>query len=419
MTATTTYGVDLLVELAIARPADAGRWGSGLWDVATWGDTDTPTGDWIDVTCDVLDPLRLTAGSNTDDGVTRRWESASASFVLHGAQWDPWTGPYAEVLGDRTPARVSYRRTGDAAWLAAFTGFIATRGYNWRPGDLEADVACVDGTSVLVASDVPPRAPVGAGESAAARVERIAAAALWPGGLDVTAGGTPLQATTLDDPAWSELLAVADTDLALMWVKRDGVLAYRPRGRVLIPPAASARIAVCESPGDIPAMTLGLTQPSVTRNRVGIARRADPTVPGDAPVVATLQDQGSITRFQSHDYLRTDLWHRDDTWSPVVAQAVMGTGAWPSRAPGELLLDADVADVRVPVLLLSVEPSQTYDVVDLAGTVWREAVVGWDVELGFDQCSGVLHMEDVTRWTYAAHWGTGKWGVDLWGIGSV
>ena len=61
---------------------------------------------------------------------------------------------------------------------------------------------------------------------------RVANAALWAGGYDVTAGGTVLQGTTLDAGAWTELLEVADTDLALLWVTRAGVLAYRPRGRV-------------------------------------------------------------------------------------------------------------------------------------------------------------------------------------------
>lgn len=418
MPATTLYGVDLLVELAIARSADEGLWGHGLWDVARWGDAETPTGDWIDVTCDVLDGVRLTAGSNTSDGVTRRWESASASFTLDGAAYDPWSGPYQEVLGDRTPVRISYRVTGETAWARAFTGFVATRGYNWRPGDLEADVACVDGTSVLVASDGVERPPAGAGETAAARVRRIADAALWAEGYDITPGGTPLQATTLDDPAWDELLAVADTDLALLWVRRDGRLAYVPRGRVLIT-APWGVIAVCDTPDQIPAMTLGLTQPSVTRNRVGIARRTDPTVPGDTPVVAVLEDRESIARFQAHDYKQTDLWNVADTWSAVVAQATLGAGAWPSRAPGELLLDTDTDDIRVPLTLLGVEPSMSMDVVDLAGNTWREAVVGWDVEVGYENANGVLHVEDVTRWAYAARWGSGKWGVDRWGLGSV
>jgi hypothetical protein len=614
MPADTTYGVQLAVELGIGRASDAARWGQSPWGKASrWGHTDTTVGDWVDVTCDVLDDVRLTAGSNTDDGVTRRWESASAAFTLDGSQWDPWNGPHADVIGDRVPARVRWRypdepgppqvvrsnyvpnpsfevntagwaasgggvltrstvehhgagvaalqvvtttaadsgmsspltpmpvtggrpytlsawvkapagaalkvvwrvqtplldvvvnftgtgqweritypnragvagqsgyivsirtRTTHAAaltfyvdelmiedagaagtyfdgstpdttgrlydwtgtphaststestptttthpWTPAFTGFIATRGYAWNPDERQAGVACVDGTSVLVASDRVATAPAGAGETAAARVTRIATAALWAGALDVTAGGTTVQATTLDTPAWDELLQVADTDLALLWITRAGALAYRPRGRVGVGVVLAGRLVVCPAgPADVQVMTLGRNQPSVTRNRVEVARRKDDTIVGDVPVVARIEDRQSIARFQAHDFKRTDLWHTDDTWSTVVAQAVMGAGAWPSPAPGQLAVDTITGDPRVAVLLLTVEPNMAFDVVDDGGRTYRQAVIGWDMALSHDGIEAVLHVEDITRWSNVAHWGTAHWGVDRWGIGGI
>jgi hypothetical protein len=436
--AVTAYGVDLLVELAVGRAVDAGLWGTSRWDQTRWGTSDTTAGDWLDVTCDVLDGLRLAAGSNTDDGVTRRWESASAAFTLDGPAWDPWNGPHAGIVGDRTPVRVSWRSTSIVlelledfgvptsrdvvGWVRAFTGYIATRGYSWDPGARQARVQCVDGTSILVASDREKVAPQGAGESAAARVSRVAAAALWPGGYDVTPGGTPVQATTLDKPAWGELLEVADTDLALLWVNRAGVLAFRPRGRVGQGARLSGRLVVCEDPpgsSDVAVMTMGGNQPSVTRNRVTIARRKDDTVPGDAPVPAVVEDRESIARYQAHDYKRSDLWHTDDAWSATVANAVLGSGAWPSPAPGELRLDTVSGDPLVAPLLLTLEPDMTFDVVDDGGTVYRQAVVGWDVEVRNDELEGLLRLEDVTRWARAGVWGTGLWGTDYWGLGGV
>lgn len=420
MPAATTYGVELLVELGIGRAADAGRWGQSDWGQSRWGTTDTTEGDWLDVTCDVLDDVRLTAGSNTDDGVTRRWESASAAFTLDGDQWDPWNGPHADVIGDRTPARICWRDPGAPAWTPAFTGYIATRGYAWNPDTRQAAVACVDGTSVLVASDQAPRPVVGAGESAAARVSRIATAALWPGGVDVTAGGTPVQGTTLDTPAWQELLEVADTDLALLWITRAGKLAYRPRGRVGQGVRLGGRLVVCPAgPDDVQVMTLGRNQPSVTRNRVDIARRVNDAVPGDTPVVAHLEDRQSIARYQGHDFKRTDLWHTADGWSTTVAQAVLGAGAYPSPAPGELLLDTVTGDDRVPVLLLTIEPDVVFDVVDDGGRTYVQAVVGWDMAVRHDGIEAVLHVEDVTRWVDVGKWGTGQWGMDRWGIGGI
>jgi hypothetical protein len=428
-----------MVELAVGRAADAGAWGTSRWDQARWGTSDTTLGDWLDVTCDVLDDLRLSAGSNVGDGVTRRWESASAAFTLDGPQWDPWNGPHVGIIGDRTPVRISWRaparssllarlasrfgiRTAPRAggWSPAFTGYVATRGYKWDPGAGEAQVQCVDGTSILVASDRVAGPPAGAGETAAARVSRVATAALWPGGYDITAGGIPVQATTLEAPAWDELLQVADTDLGLLWVTRAGVLAYRPRGRVGAGVRLSGRLVVCEvNPNDVPVMTMGRNQPSATRNRVTIARRKDDTVVGDAPVPAVREDRESIARYQAHDYKRVDLWHTADAWSTTLAEAVLGAGAWPSPAPGQVLLDSISDDPLVPVLLLTLEPDMTFDVVDDAGTVYRQAAIGWDVQVRNGEIEGVVYLEDVSRWTNVGKWGTAVWDVDRWGIGGI
>ncbi|MGY4645884.1 hypothetical protein [Cellulomonas sp. URHB0016] len=421
MPGTTTYGVDLSVQLAVGRAVDAAVWGTSKWGQARWATADTALGDWLDVTCDVLDGLRLTAGSNTEDGVARRWESASAAFTLDGRQWDPWNGPHAGIIGDRTPVRVLYRTTSPVgAWAAAFTGYVATRGYSWDPGEAQADVQCVDGTSILVASDLVASPAAGAGELAGARVTRIAAAARWPGALDVTAGGTALQATTLDAPAWDELLSVADSDLGLLWVTRAGALAYRPRGRVGQGVTLAGRLVVCATkPGDVAVMTMGANQPSVTRNRVTISRKVDVSVPGDVPVPAQREDRESIARYQPFAFKDVELLHTSDAWSTTIAEAVLGQGAWPSPAPGQALLDTISEDPRVPAVLLGIEPDRTFDVVDDAGSIYRQAVTGWDVEVRHDSLEGLLLLEDVSRWTNVAKWGTGKWGIDRWGIGGI
>jgi hypothetical protein len=229
-----------------------------------------------------------------------------------------------------------------------------------------------------------------------------------------------VQATTLAAAAWSELLAVADTDLALLWVTRGGDLAYRPRGRVGPGNRLSGRLVVCETaPGDVAVMTMGRNQPSVTRNRVTIARRTDPTVPGDTPVPVVRDDRESIARYQAHDFKRTDLWHVPDAWSTTIAEAVLGAGAWPSPAPGLVQLDAVTGNPAVPVLLLSLEPDMTFDVVDDAGTTYREAVVGWDVQVRHAEIDGVILLEDVTRWSLAGAWGTAHWGTDRWSLGGI
>jgi len=140
-------------------------------------------------------------------------------------------------------------------------------------------------------------------------------------------------------------------------------------------------------------------------------------VPGDAPVPAVREDRESIARYQAHDFKRTDLWHTTDTWSTTLAEAILGAGAWPSRAPGQVQLDSITGDPLVPVLLLTLEPDMTFDVVDDGGSTYRQAVVGWDVQITNDEIEGALLLEDVSKWTNVAHWGTALWGIDRWGIG--
>ena len=106
-------------------------------------------------------------------------------------------------------------------------------GFTYDPKTQLASVAATDGTRVLAAFDGVEQSPVGAGESAAQRVSRIADMAGWPvAQRDISPGGVAVQATTLAEAAWTMLLAVADTDLALLWINRAGQLAFRPEGRV-------------------------------------------------------------------------------------------------------------------------------------------------------------------------------------------
>ena len=109
MVATTAYGYDLELALGIGRQADAGVWDTGVWDTNVWAQPDTVLGDWVDVTCDVVDPFTLAAGTSEADGIATRWEAATCAFTLHGGQWDPWNGPYADILGPELPVRWRWR----------------------------------------------------------------------------------------------------------------------------------------------------------------------------------------------------------------------------------------------------------------------------------------------------------------------
>jgi hypothetical protein len=263
-------GVDVEVCLGIAAIDPAGVWDQSTWDYNTWTHTDTPLGDWSDVTCDVLAPLTLGAGSSPD-GVVTRWEAATCAFTLAGSDWDPRSGPYTGLLGPALPVRVRWRPTGadDTAWATTFQGQTSDDGFTYDPKTARAALSATDGTAILAAFNGPEQSPQGAGETAAQRVARIADEAGWPADRrDITPGGVAVQATTLADAAWTMLLAVADTDLALLWINRAGELAYRPEGKVTpshtpvavigcgVPPAPPPNLIDPESSG-FEAGTLG------------------------------------------------------------------------------------------------------------------------------------------------------------------
>lgn len=254
MSAVTEYGVELSVELGIGRQGDSGAWDTAKWDTAVWGNPDTTLGDWVEVTCDTESPLSLGAGASDADGVVTRWEAATCALVLHGAAYDPWSGPWAGILGPMVPVRVRWRPEGSAEWLAAFTGAIAADGYEWVPGSRPyATVAATDSTQVLTAYDPVERAAIGAGDTAAERVHRILDVAQWPSNLrDVTPGGVKLKSSTMADALWTQLLAVADTDLALLWVRRDGRVAFRPEGRVGVGVELGGKLVVCPPVPPVP-----------------------------------------------------------------------------------------------------------------------------------------------------------------------
>lgn len=436
---TTDYGVDLEVALAIGRQENAGVWDSASWDEQLWSQTDTTLGDWVDVTCDVADGVALNAGSDDADGVVTRWEAATATLTLLGAQWDPWTGVCADLLGPQLPLRVRWRLSdpsdprghvhgltaahsasaGDPhPWVEAFTGHVDNQGYQWDPDTASAGVVAVDATSALVGFDGVEQAETGAGESASARVHRILDLALWPADArDIDPGGVALKATTLADVAWTMLLQVADTDLALLWVRRDGRVSYRPQGRVGEGVQIGGRLVVCpDLDDDVQVLTMGRAQPTVVRNIASVSRTK--RTEDDVPYTATVTDSPSVARYGAHRYARTDLTHQDDDWSTVVAGAIVAAGAWPSAAPAQVQLTSQLGDPRVAVSLLSAEPDMAFDVVDTHARTWRCGVVGWDVDVRHHQITGTFWIDDLTRWR-AGKWDTAGWDRDRWGIGRV
>lgn len=443
--AVTGYGVDLRVQLGIGRQADRAVWDSSRWDTdAVWGASETALGDWVDVTCDVDDPFTLAAGASDADGIVTRWEAATLGMTLWGNLYDPWDGPHAGTLGPQTPVRVLWRPhtpapaaaaltaridalAGEQEWVPAFTGAVAADGYRWTPaarGPGRVDVDAVDATSRLVAWDAVPTLEQGAAETASSRVGRILDIAYWPEQrADVHPGGVRMRPTRLEGPAWSQLLAVADTDLALLWVDREGVLCYRPQGRVGEGTRLVAHLVVCppeqiRDEGDVAAVqvvTMGGAQPADIRNVITVTRRKSGDETDDTTI--TVRDEQSIARYQAALFTTT-LQHHDQSWSAVVAAAALASMAWPTPAPRTATLDSRLGHHLTPQLLLALEPDMTFDVTDPAGRTFRQAAVGWTVDVGRGHIRGDITLDDVTRWV-GGRWDQAGWDQQRWGFAMV
>jgi hypothetical protein len=407
-------GYRVSVQIGVGRSAQAGVWDSPGWDEVYWADPETTLGDWVDITCYVVD-FAVTGGASAADGILTRWEGRTASLTLAGDLWNPWSGPYAGLLTPALPVQILWAPPGAGALGACFVGSVDEGGWNWDPRAKRASVALVDQTAILQAWDGLEQAPVGFGEVASARVARILDAAEWPAAdRNILPSTLAVRDTTLAGKAWEMLLTVADTDLALCWVNRAGLLVYVPLGRAEFvqpqqPVTVDARRA--RPAGSYGLVNMTMSQPQATRNIVSISRQGQTET--DA-VTVTLRDNGSVARYRPHTYTRTDLIHIDDSWSTTVAQQILATSAWPHEAVTGIDLDTRY-DARVGSLLLGWELGNRVTVIDLDGDPWPCAVLGGSVSVSRSAFAGSLILDDATRYI-AGTWDAASWDIDTWGV---
>ncbi|MGR6922545.1 hypothetical protein ACU635_50540 [[Actinomadura] parvosata] len=229
-----------MVEWHLQR--DAGGWWY-LDNVAVSDQRIGPVqGTWTDVSLVAKRGITTKRGSDRVISPVIRYDAGTAMVHVNNTdrRFDPTNvdGPHA--TGTRTkvtpmkPLRI--RATWNAVTYDVFRGFVD----QWNVDHVadvysEATVTATDGFKVLRNRKRPAVAPVGAGENAGARVNRILDSAGWPAADRVIAtGNSTLQETTLEGDALSELQAVAESEIGELYIDASGKVVFRNRQAVIL-----------------------------------------------------------------------------------------------------------------------------------------------------------------------------------------
>lgn len=224
----------LVVEILLPIESSA-LWGIDLWDESYWGSL-----VWQDVT----DRVRGQAWTRGSDEVYGRPRVGRIAVTLDNRDGllDPWTAPSAQFLAPGTimrcglisPTGIVDPLYGTIRWVPQWTGIVET----WAPMISDSDyqdrwveVTLNETLRDLAQVDDPALgSPVGAGEGAAVRVERLLDAADWRYGFTLEAqnlAGSPatsygMQSTVMAGNRISELYLVADSSDTQFRSIRDG-----------------------------------------------------------------------------------------------------------------------------------------------------------------------------------------------------
>jgi hypothetical protein len=296
---------------------------------------DYPLGDdlgytWTNISDYVLDDgFAFQRGSTRAQGPWWRYESGSASFAVDNldGRFDPLnlSGPYVSGgvtnLRPGLPVRISaVVDTGtEIMWMGVVDSIaLPYDSATWST----ARFTCVDAVERLQAADLPElTTAVGAGDTVAARIDRILDRMGWPAAardLDTITANT-LQATTMAQSSWAQILLSADSDAGYVWIDRTGNVVWRTRS-ALTSTASVQFSSVAES------TALGFDEISISRdvqqvyNSISLARAG-----GTALLVEDVDQQALIG--QVRGYSRSDLVCENDAQLGDVATWVLSSFA--------------------------------------------------------------------------------------------
>lgn len=250
---------------------DAAR---GVLDSNALGPDD---GVWTDIT-QWVEQFSTGRGANRTESPLLRYEAGTAVIVLDNSdrRFDPTnlSGPY--VAGGAT--QVTPMRA--VRILATYAGvtYEVWRGFadEWRltyslPSYSRCVLRCTDATKVLANYTRGAIGAVGAGEDTGARMTRILNSVGWSATDRVIGvGDTTVQATTLEGPAWDEMLVAADSEPGELYIDEGGRVFFRDRSSFLSDARSTSAVAKFgDSPGTVETTINLATNPSVEVDTTG------------------------------------------------------------------------------------------------------------------------------------------------------
>lgn len=202
-----------------------------------------------------------------------------------------------------------------------------------------------------------------AGDLPGERIDRVLDGIAWPAADRVLDDGlTTLQGSAVSGAALPYLQAVADSDQGLLYVTREGDVAYWDRESAAN--ATTIDITFGDGPGETPYADITLDHSDIlVYNDVRVTRES-------GGIEQRVQDPTSQTNYLRHTLSLQGLWNETDTTSHDIAEWLLSRYKEPEQRVVQIRVDAHRAPTVYFPLILS------RDLVDRVRVIRRPQSVG-------------------------------------------
>lgn len=303
---------------------------------------------WVDLSCDALEVI-LSGGASAGAGIFSKVDAATVTVRLADPAgiYDPlWSGGpfsyggrsrlvpgapvemFAEVVDPATAAVTRY---------PLFTGTADSWGEDWvpRPWKREAVLIASDATKTWARYDTPEGPSVGAGDTVAARIDRLVGHYGWPGVVDSPPAPSTrtLAATTLAQPGLELLNRVLDDELGVAYFTPAGHLRWVTREQSLSPDPSRFTFGCQAVDGSAHPVLI-----DASPQRFDVQLRNEVFAARSGGTSQQARSQGSVDQYGHYPYKRTDLGLADDVQVATWAQVVVELYAFPQIGVDDLTL---------------------------------------------------------------------------------